>query len=78
MVVVYVVVIVMMQEVFISKFVKKPGLEGEKHRFYPKLHEHMGINVTRDTKDQNRGLVRDVRALLRNCIFGITPDRDGM
>ena len=30
------------------------------------------------TKDQNQGLVRDVRALLRNCIFGITPDRDGM
>ena len=30
------------------------------------------------TKDQNQGLVRDVRALLRNCIFGITPERDGM
>ena len=30
------------------------------------------------TKDQNQGLVRDVRALLRNCIFGITPGRDGM
>ena len=30
------------------------------------------------TKDQNRGLVRDVRAQLRNCIFGITPGRDGM
>ena len=30
------------------------------------------------TKDQNQGLVRDVRALLRNCIFGITPVRDGI
>ena len=35
-------------------------------------------NFGQHTKDQNQGLVRDVRALLRNCIFGITPERDGM
>ena len=38
--------------------------------------DHMDVDTA--TKDQNQGLVRDVRALLRNCIFGITPDRDGM
>ena len=39
---------------------------------------HINPHWHLSTKYQNQGLVRDVRALLRNCIFGITPDRDGM